>query len=380
MPPTIRAGQVATNEVLAASLVVDMDTQVFGYDPPGAPMLNFFTKRLGSKDAEATTVRWMEDEPMPMWDQLAEALDDSETGVDVDNGTYFQVGNLVKIVSTGEIMRVTGIATNTLTVTRGYIGTAAAAADNAYILNLNTAETEGDNSPQAQTTIPVERTNFTQIVKTPVHMTETMRAVRSYTGNEWARIQKKAGAHHARVWEEIAMHGRKKEDTSTAAHPIRSAGGLDEIISTNVLDASGVLTESEFRTWLGSVFRYSVRPGRNVKLLMAGQALINIINSWGLNKLQMNSTARQTYGMDIRTYEAGFGRLEVFYHPLLELGYAGYGYIIDPDGIRYRPLRPTKLHTNIQDNDEDGRKDEYRTEATFQFALEKAFGKITGAA
>jgi hypothetical protein len=376
--PTVRAGQLATNEVLANQLVVDMGTEVFGYDPPGSPMMNFFTKRLKSKKAKATTVEWMEDEPVPYWDQLAEALDDSETGVDVDNGTYFQVGNLVKIVSTGEIMRVTGIATNTLTVTRGYIGTAAAAADNAYILNLSTAETEGDNSPQAQSTVKVRRTNFVQIVKTPVHFTNTMIAVESYNGDDFAYSQRKAGAAHARKWEEIALHGRKKEDTSTAAHPIRVAGGLDEIITTNVLDGSGVLTESEFRTWLGSVFRYSVRPGRNVKLLIGGLPIINLINSWGLDKLKMNSTASQTYGMDIRTYEAGFGRLEVVYHPLLEQGYADTAYIIDPDGIMFRPLRNTRLEQNIQANDEDGRKDQYITEATFQFAMEKAFGKITG--
>ncbi|HKY59416.1 MAG TPA: hypothetical protein VJP59_00245, partial [Gemmatimonadota bacterium] len=211
MPPTLRAGQLATNEVLAAQLEVDMGTEVFGYDPPGAPMMNFFTKRLGSKKAKATTVRWMEDEPVPYWDQLAEDLDAVETAVDVDNGAYFQVGNLVKIVSTNEVMRVTGIAGNTLTVTRGYIGTAAIAADNAYILNLSTAETEGDNSPQAVSTVKVERTNFTQIVKTPVHLTSTNMAVNHYNGDEFAYQQNKAGAAHARKWEEIALHGRKKE-------------------------------------------------------------------------------------------------------------------------------------------------------------------------
>lgn len=382
MPPTIRAGQLATNEVLADQLVVDMGTEVFGYDPPGAPMMAFFTKRMKSKPARSTTVNWMEDEPVPYWDLVNGAHTDVDTTVDVDNGAYFQVGNLVKVISTNEVMRVTGISSNTLTVTRGYIGTATAIADNAYILNLSTAETEGDLSPQALTTVKVKRSNYTQIVKTPIHMTATNMAVEAYHGDEWTYQQRKAGAAHARKWEEIALHGRKREDLSTSAHPIRAAGGIDEIISTNVLDASGVLTESEFRAWLGSVFRYSVRPGRNTKLLMAGLETINLINSWGLDKLRMNGTASQTYGMDVNTYQAGFGRLEVVYHPLLEAGYAGTAYILDPDGIMYRPLkgRGTKLEQNIQANDEDGRKDQYITEATFQFALEKAFGKIINVA
>lgn len=376
MPPTIREGQLATTEVLANQLVIDMGTKVFQYDPPGSPGMRIFTKRMGSKKAKSTTVRWPEDEPVPYWDQVNGAIASGVTALVVDNGAYFQVGNLLKVISTGEVVRVTVVTGNTLTVTRGYIGAAAAIADNAYVLNLSTAETEGDNSPAAQATVKVERTNIVQIIKTPVHFTETLIAVESYTGDDFAYSRRKAGEAHARRWEEVAIHGRKREDTSTAAHAIRAAGGIDETLATNILDAGGALTETEFRAWLGPVFRYSVNPGRTRKLLMASQALINTINSWGLDKLQLNGTASQTYGMDIKTYEAGFGRLEVVYHPLLELGAAGVGYIIDPDGIQYRPLRGTRLQTNIQANDEDGKKDQFITEATFQFAMEKTAGKI----
>ena len=376
--PTIRSGQVATSEVLANSLVMDMDTRVFQYDPPGAPGMKIFTNRIGSKPAKQTTVRWMEDEPVPYWDQINNGAGYASgiTALTVDNGSYFQVGNLVKVVRTDEVMRVTGVVGNVLTVTRGYIGSAAAIVDNDYLLNLSTAEMEGDNAPEAQSTLKVEKTNHVQIVRTPVHITETNMAVDHYHGDELAYQRRKAAEAHARRWEEILLHGRKKEDTSTAAKPIRAAGGIDEHITTNVFDAGSVLTQSEFDDWIGDCFRYSVRPGRNSKILFASRNLINTINSWGSGKLVMNAVASQTYGMDISTYVTGFGKLSVLYHPLLELGYEGYGYLVDPDGVVYRPLRGTKLKTGIQANDEDGVKDEYITEATFQFALEKCFGKI----
>ena len=54
---------------------------------------------------------------------LAEDLDDSETGVDVSDGTQFARGNVFTIDS--ERMYVVSIATNTLTVTRGLATTAA---------------------------------------------------------------------------------------------------------------------------------------------------------------------------------------------------------------------------------------------------------------
>ena len=59
---------------------------------------------------------------------LNEALDDSETAVDVDDGTVFQVGDYIKVES--EIMKVKSISTNTLTVDRGAMSTTAATHNN----------------------------------------------------------------------------------------------------------------------------------------------------------------------------------------------------------------------------------------------------------
>lgn len=380
MPPTIRSGNLATNEVLQAQLVIDMDTEVLQYDPPGAPMMKIITKRMGSEPADASTVHWMEDEAMPYWDQLNGAITNVATSIVVDNGAYFRIGDLVKVVSTDEVFRVTNVVANTLTVTRAWAGSGTAAADNDWLLNLSTAEMEGDTSPTARHTVKVERTNFTQIVKHTVHLTGTNMAVKHYHGDELAYQRRQKGEEHARRWEEIALHGRKKEDTSTAAKPIRSCGGIDETIATHVFSAIGTMTESEFIDYVSRAFRFTVRPGRSRKILLASTSVINTINSWGLAKLQLNEVASQTYGMDISTYVAGSAKLEVIDHPLLENGYEGYFYIVDPDGMKYRPLRGrgTKLLTNVQANDEDGRKDMFITEASFQFALDKVHAKGAG--
>ena len=55
---------------------------------------------------------------------LNEALDTTETGVDVTSGSLFEVGQTILIDS--EQMWISAIATNTLTVTRGVNGTTAA--------------------------------------------------------------------------------------------------------------------------------------------------------------------------------------------------------------------------------------------------------------
>ncbi len=64
----------------------------------------------------------------------AEALDASETGVDVVSGTPFSAGQCILVDS--EQMYVTAVATNTLTVVRGVNGTTAATHDSGASVNV----------------------------------------------------------------------------------------------------------------------------------------------------------------------------------------------------------------------------------------------------
>lgn len=379
---TMIKGQNATNKLLAAQLVVDMDRDVYQIDKRVNPIMTLISMKSRTRDAHATTVNWMEDVPVPMWTTLNGGINTLVTTITLTDASFYQVGDLAKVVSTGEILRVIGTpSSTTISVTRGYAGAVATSASTgAYVLNLRAAEMEGDTSPTAIATQKSSLSNFTQIVRTPVHITNTAQAVDSYSGDELMYQQRKAGVFHARAWEEIFLHGRKKEDTSTLSNPVRLCGGIDEFISSNLLDAGGTLTEPEFLSWLGDgPFRYSPNgdPGSE-KWLFASRALINTMNSWGLSKLIINQVDSVKYGMDVQTYVTGLGQLRVVNHPLLEQGYSGYGYVIDPASIIRRPLqgRSTKLRTNIQDPSEDGRKDEYLTEQSFQFVTEKANGIV----
>lgn len=60
-------------------------------------------------------------------DGTNESLSDSDTGLDVDDGDFFKRGDLIRVDN--EIMEVTEISTNTLTVKRGVHGSTAAAHD-----------------------------------------------------------------------------------------------------------------------------------------------------------------------------------------------------------------------------------------------------------
>lgn len=358
-----------------------MMDRVFQYDPPGSPLMTIVTKRSQSSAAKNTTVKHLEDDIVTEWDVTTQSRSAGDTTVTVGYPQIYRPGDIVKVPTTGETVRVTAVneGTSTLTITRSWGGVAAASIGNgAALLNMGAAEMEGDLAPQAKATITATKENYCQIFKEPVHVTKTAENEATYGGNERARQQRKAGARHAQDIEQVGLHGEKNLDTSTGTYPIRSCGGLDEHITTNVLAVGGPLLESDFDNFVGECFRYTVRPGRNKKLLLCSRAMLGTLSGWARGKIQMNVGLGQKYGLSVTTYLSPYGTLEIVNHPLLERGYAGTAYLIDPDGVWYRPFRSTTLETNIQQPGEDAFKDQYLTEAGFSFAMERCFGKITG--
>ena len=387
MPPTVRSGALATAGDFAINpdqVVVDMRDDVFQYDAGMSPLLLIVTgpnRRLRQViPATAPTVQHLEDDVLPEWDTTSASATSGAATISVANPSFHRSGDLLRNPRTGEVVRVIDVneGAGTLQISRAWVGTGTAMNSGDTLINLGAAEMEGDVSPVAKATVTVTKSNFCQIVRTPVHVTKTAENTKLYGGNERLRQRRKAGEKHARIWEQICLHGGKKLDTTTGQGAIRSAGGIDEHITTNVLAAGGTLTEAEFIDFIGDVNRYSVRPGNRRKLLISSRELTATISSWGSNKLQTNVGAKQQYGIEVSTYITPFGTLDVINHPLLEVGYAGYGYMLDLDGIIWRPARGTEFMTNIQAAGEDAFKDEYLTEGSYTFALEKCFGKITG--
>ncbi|MCA8947390.1 MAG: hypothetical protein KDB29_14245, partial [Planctomycetes bacterium] len=70
------------------------------------------------------------------------------------------------------------------------------------------------------------------------------------------------------------------------------------------------------------------------------------------------------------------------YQPHLRGPWSNFAVLVDPQHVKYRPLvgngisGDTTLHTNVQDNDVDGRKDQYITEAGLHIDLAERHGII----
>jgi hypothetical protein len=156
-------------------LAEDVSDLVGIVSPYETPLLN----ALGDPMREATSTHheWLEDELLPNKDAVNDSTftdPSADTDFVVDNGSRFRIGDQIQIEGSEELMLVTGISTNTLTVVRGYAGTTAEdLADNQVINILGNAALEGADKPNARFTNRSRCGNYTQIFTAAVEVSGT---------------------------------------------------------------------------------------------------------------------------------------------------------------------------------------------------------------
>jgi hypothetical protein len=376
----MRQGLTSTGDIAAHRLKIDMSEKIAELQPNAAPLTTFATKMKKTRTVHNPEFYWMEDDLHARWDAINNAAGylAGDTAIVVDNAVFFIPGDLVKVPRTGEVMLATAvtIATNTVTFVRSYGATTAAAlVDNDPLLIIGNANEEGAGLSVIRAQDPIQVWNYCQIFRTPVGLTNTQDSTATYGPNDKAYQRKKAGIMHAVDMERAFLFGEKGKDVGPNGKPRRTTAGLTEFLTENVFDCGGLSpAEGDFNEWLEQVFRY----GSGEKILLASARLCTIIDNFSLNKLQTVS-GNKTYGVAVKEYLSTHGKLYIVKHHLFEGAvYGNHGMVLDMDNIAKCPLsgRDTNLLTNRQNNDEDGVKDEYLTEAGLEVRLPKTHALI----
>ena len=296
------------------------------------------------------------------------------TGAGSSSAYIFTVGDLVKNARTGENFLVATIASATrITVVsagRGFGTTAAAAmaaGDSLFIIGNVNEENAGARNVNATQATPV--TNYTQIFKTTIAVSNTEKEANLYGGKDLPYQRAKKGTEHALDIERAFWWGQKKSDTSgTQGHPRRSTGGVLEFLEAGngyIQNQGGPLTAPDFNTYLRETFTY----GNNEKMMFAGGIVLQAINEIARGQI-LTAPLDKTYGMQISKWVTAFGQVNIVHNPLFVEDYAGYSFVMDMDSFKYRFMnnRDTKLETNIQAPDMDGQIDQYISEVGLQRA------------
>lgn len=361
----------STNNVTAVRRVVDVRKKIDVLEPNSAPLTQL-TRKISKRVAINPEFKWMEEESLTKTDAVnaGAGYTSGATSVIVDAGTRFRAGDVMKVVRTGEQMLVTAVSTHTLTVTRGWGTTAAAAiVDDDPVLIVGNANEEHATKRGIKVSDVTARTNYTQIFRTPFGISRTADNSEMYGGNDLAHQRMTQLIEHDKEIERAFWFGEPKEDL-TGTHPRRATGGVDYWISTNATSMGTTMTEAEFEAFLRTGFRY----GSRTKWLFAAPIYLSAISTWAKDNIQTTSKDK-TFGIDIQQWLTPFGMVNIVLNNLFaeQATYAGYAYLLDVEGLSYRYLAnsDTKLKTNIQDNSADGEEDEYLTECGLEFTNEK---------
>lgn len=347
-------------------------------EPDSAPLvvlLSMLRSEFGGPE-----FNWMEDVLLPKNTLTTAGSSAADTTIDVTagEGNYFRAGDLVKVIRTGEVVRVTSVAANVLTVTRAFAGAAAVinSGDELFHVGFAAAENAGaGNLIQTQVT---KVTNYTQIFRTPFGGSRTVDKTPLFGGKDRAYARKKMLIEHLVEMEKSLLFGLSKENTTAVSgRPLRSTGGIEQFVTTNItsLNSAGLDSTTDIEDFLRTGFRY----GSDTKILYASPLVIQKINEIALGTITVYPK-EEVFGLNIRRWESSHGTVNLVKGKLLEGPQTkGMAFLLDMQQLGRVVLDDTFLRTNIQGNDVDGWADEYITEIGWTVMQEKTHSILKNA-
>ncbi len=374
---------------LLPEIVEDVSDIIGIVSPFETPLLD----HLGDPQRVATSTihEWLEDELLPNTDIIDDttiANPTTEASFHVANANRFQVGDQIKVSDSQEVMLVTGIASGTLTVIRGYGGTTAEAiATNDLVHILGNAALEGEDRPATRFTNRSRKSNYSQIFTASVEVSGSQLAAQQIALADELDYQKQERLRElVRDLENCVINGvapvSNPEGSSTVR---RSMKGILSFISTNVFEngvngfpsgdgaGSDELTEEQVNTALRNIWEQS-----------SGQVDTLVVN--GFQKRRVNSFISSSRRFDaedesfrdlVSIYESDFGICRVVMSRWIP---ADTILLLDSSRIDVMPLLGRSFHFKKLASAGDSEIGQVIGEYTLEFRNENAHGVVRGLA
>jgi len=334
------------------------------------------------REARSTHHEWLEDELLPNKDAVNDStFSDPSTDTDfvVDNGGRFRIGDQIQIEGSEELMLVTAINSNTLTVVRGYAGTTPEnLADDQVINILGNAALEGADKPGARFTNRMRCGNYTQIFTATVEVSGTDMAASQLGLADELDFQKQERLREmVRDLENTVINGgQPSSDPEGSGSVRRSMNGIIQNLSTNLFHTgdsgfpSGTdLDEEKINYVLRQIWANS---SGNVDLIIVGGFQKRKINAFSANSRSFGANDTKYTDM-ISIYESDFGVCRIITTRWLP---ADAALLLDSSRINVLPLAGRSFHFKPLASSGDYECGELIGEYTVELKNEAAHGLI----
>lgn len=379
--PTYAAG------VDLPELAEDVSDLIGIVSPYETPLLDYLGD--AKRPAASTIHEWIEDELLPNTDTVNQSSfspnAQDATAISVANGTRFRAGDQVRPFGAREVMLVSSVAGNVLTVVRRYGSTPASNLSNGLKLTiLGNAALEGDDRPDARFTSRVRKRNYTQIFTAGVEVSGSMLASRQIAVADEIDYQKQERLRELlRDLENCVLNGvAAPANPQGNATTRRTLAGVIPGIATNqfVPGAGGFpagggsgtdLNEALINTAMRTIWEQS--QGR-IDTIVVGGAMKRRINSF-LSAARTATPSETRFRDLVSVYESDFGACRV----LLSRWMPGDTVLfLDSSRVEVLPLRGRSFFYKPLAATGDRESGQVIGEYTLEFRNESAHGLIRG--
>jgi hypothetical protein len=297
----------------------------------------------------------------------------------------------------------TSIVVKTIAATAGSTSTTTLD-DNADCVVIGTSFEQGSGAPDVWSQELDNDYGFTQIFKTACEMSNTARATvyRGYA-DEWARLwnlklrEHKVDIERAMLFGMRGSQGGIQYTEGIVGHILQNGtntggGALAAYAEDKPYLGGWATSETTYDNLLGAfeIMYDPARGGSSNKLCLASLPVISHFNKLGGFVDQSFSgegrynfaKSEGSFGHKIMKIETVHGDCTIVKEPLFRNNSSGIMCFVDLDHVSYRPLvgngvnRDTSITTNVQQADEDLRKDMILTEAGLEVSLPETHAVI----
>lgn len=259
---------------------------------------------------------WFEEALRPNSGQVNGAIASGTTALvlDTGHGARFAAGDIIQVDGSRELMSVTSIATDTLTVVRGIRGTTAVAiADNAIVKRINNPAIENETAPGGNPVNRTRRANYTEIFRKVASVTRSMQRVDLHgVDDELEHQVMLARKDIIRDLAHTIINGKKQSsDPEGTASQARTMDGIIQSILAGstpaIVDAGGAsLTETVLNDLLEDMWTKGAQP----KVLCAPPQQRRALSAL-LEGRQRFAPKDKVLGAVVERFVSDFGELDV---------------------------------------------------------------------
>lgn len=329
-----------------------------------------------------TTIRWKEDEKVPEQDTVNGSVGATGTTLVVDNGARWSAYDLGCNTQTLDVFRVLSRSTNTLTI-QWITASPSIVYDGAVLLRIGNAYPQFDVYQAPKSTIPVERTNYVQDTRHPQAASDlAIDAKYFFDPADWPYQIKKKGVEHQQALELSTLFGDDAFDVTTNDHPMGTAKGCYQFITTNVTDFAAVATtRATLNDFFEGVMENGTKESNHNYWFFTSHRIHSQICQFG-SDIERTRAGQTELGMRITVFHTSIGPVRIKALPILTGVFDGMGFFLDmvPHRFKWRYWRgkDTRLRKLMLADGRTGEVWEWRTVHSLELHHEYNMGIITG--